>query len=183
MTITAIERYKKALTSSKTDEHYTPKDIIKAVQRSQGVITLDPCSNSFINPNVPAENHYTKEDDGLVKPWFGNVFVNPPFSLVSEFTDKGIREMTYHSRVKSVIYLVKTDNRTSWYSRLMDNCDSFCLYRGYARFSDNENPAFFSVSLFYFGWHEGAFTKAFSPIGWVCKAVAGKEAVKVLGEK
>ena len=44
-----------------------------------GAIDLDPCSNSREIPNVPAARHYTAQDNGLVQPWEGRVFLNPPF--------------------------------------------------------------------------------------------------------
>lgn len=58
-----------------TDEWYTPREIFKAL----GVkFDLDPCSPG---PGhwVPAKAIYTKADDGLIRPWAGFVFMNPPF--------------------------------------------------------------------------------------------------------
>ena len=55
----------KGLFTSDTVEHYTPAHILKVVVSCMGHITLDPCSNSHTNPNVPALKHYTQEDNGL----------------------------------------------------------------------------------------------------------------------
>jgi len=51
-----------------------------------GEIDLDPCSNAK-NANVPAKNHYFWTDDtdpsrpsGLLRPWHGRIFMNPPYS-------------------------------------------------------------------------------------------------------
>ena len=68
-----------ALLSHESTEHYTPKYILDAVIACMGAIDLDPCSNSREIPNVPAARHYTTQDNGLVLPWGGRVFLNPPF--------------------------------------------------------------------------------------------------------
>lgn len=72
-------------TANTTDEWYTPKEIIESL----GEFDLDPCA-----PVVPlwstAKNHFTKEDDGLSREWFGRVWLNPPYSrpLIERFVEK-----------------------------------------------------------------------------------------------
>lgn len=56
------------------DEWLTPPELIKAL----GHFDLDPCS-PINRPWATADNHYTVEDDGLSKEWFGRVWLNPPY--------------------------------------------------------------------------------------------------------
>jgi hypothetical protein len=58
-----------------TSEWFTPPEIFDALGLT---FDLDPCSPG---PShwVPARKIYTVEDDGLVQPWHGLVFMNPPF--------------------------------------------------------------------------------------------------------
>jgi hypothetical protein len=58
-----------------TSEWFTPPEIFDALKLT---FDLDPCSPG---PGhwVPAKRIYTKEDDGLVQPWRGLTFMNPPF--------------------------------------------------------------------------------------------------------
>lgn len=67
---------------AKTDEWLTPR----WVQQPLGAFTLDPAS-PVVRPWDTAERHYTREDNGLLKPWFGRVWLNPPYSrpLLSRF--------------------------------------------------------------------------------------------------
>ena len=60
-------------------EWYTPKWITDLCAELMGGIDLDPASCEVANKFVGAKNFYTKEDDGLHKDWFGNVFMNHPF--------------------------------------------------------------------------------------------------------
>lgn len=68
-----------------TDEWYTPKEIIDAL----GSFDLDPCAPVSRLWDT-AIKHYTKEDDGLTKEWFGRVWLNPPYSrpLIEQFVKK-----------------------------------------------------------------------------------------------
>jgi hypothetical protein len=58
-----------------SDDWFTPPEIFAALGLR---FDLDPCSPG---PDhwVPADKIYTKADDGLAQPWWGLVFVNPPF--------------------------------------------------------------------------------------------------------
>lgn len=57
-----------------SDEWLTPPEIIEAL----GDFDLDPCS-PVARPWDTASVHYTVNDDGLSRPWFGRVWCNPPF--------------------------------------------------------------------------------------------------------
>jgi hypothetical protein len=56
------------------EEWLTPPEIIKAF----GPFDLDPCS-PLNRPWPTAKQHYTIYDNGLIKPWNGLVFCNPPY--------------------------------------------------------------------------------------------------------
>ncbi len=60
-------------------EWYTPSWITDLASELMGGIDLDPASCEIANRTVGAKHFYTKEDDGLTKDWFGNVFMNHPF--------------------------------------------------------------------------------------------------------
>lgn len=60
--------------TSASDEYLTPPEIIQAC----GVFDLDPCAPT-IRPWSMAKTHYTIEDNGLLRPWEGRVWCNPPY--------------------------------------------------------------------------------------------------------
>jgi hypothetical protein len=79
----------KALHSKATPKWGTPPHIIEAArQLLQGTIHLDPASSPEFNQLVQALLIYTEHDNGLNQPWGGNVFLNPPGGLVTDFWEK-----------------------------------------------------------------------------------------------
>jgi len=67
---------------SNSDAHFTPPHVVEATRTALGVeIDLDPASCASANTVVRANRAkrvYTVVDDGIVQPWSGRVFVNPP---------------------------------------------------------------------------------------------------------
>jgi len=59
-----------------TVEHYTPPYIVEAARELMGEFDLDPASCELANRMIKAKEYYT--ENGLEKPWFGKVFLNPP---------------------------------------------------------------------------------------------------------
>lgn len=58
----------------KTDEWLTPPSILAKL----GEFDLDPCA-PIIRPWNTATKHYSSTDNGLFLPWYGRVWLNPPF--------------------------------------------------------------------------------------------------------
>jgi len=61
-------------TKETTDIWLTPPPLLRAL----GAFDLDP-SAPLARPWDTAAHHYTVMDDGLVQPWFGRVWLNPPY--------------------------------------------------------------------------------------------------------
>jgi hypothetical protein len=95
-------------TSTGTDEWLTPPEIIKSL----GVFDLDPCS-PINRPWDTAIQHYTIVDDGLMSPWFGRVWLNPPYGKYTEFF---MEKAVMHTNCIALIF-ARTDTR--WFQRLV----------------------------------------------------------------
>lgn len=78
MSTTTLERTraKRQPQSRPSDELYTPRQVLDLLPP----IDLDPCANP--GRTVPARVHYVGAEgqNGLELPWFGVVFLNPPYS-------------------------------------------------------------------------------------------------------
>ena len=79
-----------------TDSWATPKYIIDKLGGHE-IFDLDPCQ--FVHPEKgiitkTAKRYFTERDDGLSKPWAGNVFCNPPYSDLGSWLGK----MANHNR-------------------------------------------------------------------------------------
>jgi len=149
--------------SSETAEWCTPGEIIERVQRVLGAIDLDPCSDSRDAPHVPAQEHYTREDDGLAHLWRGRVYLNPPYGReLPAWIDKLLGE--YGSgRIAEAIALLPARTDTQWFRKLR----SFprCFLWGRLRFSEASSGAPFPSMIVYVGDRWERFVEVFSDIG------------------
>jgi len=86
-----------AQSPDRTDVWLTPRPILDAL----GEFDLDPCAPA-VQPWPTARATYTEEDDGLAQPWFGRVWLNPPYSrpLLGRF----MRRMAEHDHGVALIF-------------------------------------------------------------------------------
>lgn len=61
-----------------SQECYSPGRVVADGLYVLGRIDLDPASCAAANQIVKARRYYTAKDNGLVRAWFGRVFINPP---------------------------------------------------------------------------------------------------------
>lgn len=149
--------------SSDNIECYTPADIVSRAQAAMGRIDLDPCSNSRDEPNIPAEHHFTEEDDGLSRGWDGRVYMNPPYGRVLPAWVKHLCGEYDARRTIEAIALVPSRTDTLWFRALREY--PRCFIWGRLKFVGQENSAPFPSMVVYLGDGLDRFCKAFSDIG------------------
>lgn len=88
-----------------TDEWLTPPWLLGQL----GDFDLDPCT-PLDRPWDTATRHYTADDDGLVQPWAGRVWLNPPYSTVGLWMER----MAGHGDGVALVF-ARTD--TTWWQR------------------------------------------------------------------
>lgn len=108
-----------------TVEWYTPPHIFEALAIDYD---LDPAAPPGGVPWIPAENHYTEEDDGLAQPWHGRVWLNPPYGTL---TKKFVNKLVDHS---NGIALVFARTCTVWAQEAMEAADVVCFIAGRLKF-------------------------------------------------
>jgi hypothetical protein len=92
--------------SSVTCCWHTPEWLLALVrQLFGGEIDLDPAPDELAQQRVRARHYYTHEQDGLspASPYFGYVFMNPPFGVVGARSVQGLflqRALREHARNK-----------------------------------------------------------------------------------
>jgi len=120
--------------NSGENEWYTPECYIESAKLVMGVIHLDPASSEIANKTVNSNLFYTQEDDGLFKEWFGNIWMNPPYSqpLIFQFISKLVQS----KGVNQAIVLVNNGTETQWGQLLLSNSSAVCFHQGRIRFID-----------------------------------------------
>jgi hypothetical protein len=79
---------------------------------------------------VPAAKKYTINDDGLAQPWFGRVWMNPPYSKPSPWIHKWLE----HNNGIALLPMAKS----KWFNYLMDSNAKFVLLPSNFKFESPE---------------------------------------------
>ena len=96
--------------SSATDNWSTPQDFFDKLN-DEFHFTLDVCADEN---NHKCEHYYTKEIDGLSRPWIGTVWCNPPYGRkIGEW----VRRAYISSQIGSatVVMLLPARTDTRWF--------------------------------------------------------------------
>lgn len=113
-----------------SDKWATPWPVLRDLEAKYGAFDLDPCCEPH---TAKAPTFYTIEDNGLAKPWFGNVYVNPPFSDVRPWCERAI-EATSTSEAKLVVMLLPCATDTGWFHEVVWPHAELHFIRGRVRF-------------------------------------------------
>lgn len=112
------------------DTWLTPRYILDQL----GAFDLDPCAADAV-PQWAAARYLTKRDNGLVQPWTGRVFMNPPFSDTAHWIEK-------HAEHRNGISLLPAANDSNaWRKHVWAKAHAILLLHGRVRFCNPDGSA------------------------------------------
>ena len=118
--------------SSEKSDWATPCTFFYQQSEKYGPFDLDVCASP---ENAKCAKYYTLEDNGLVKPWFGKCWMNPPYGReIGERVAKAWNEVA-RERAQKVVCLLpaRTDTRW-WHDYVIAHAFKIDFIRGRIRF-------------------------------------------------
>lgn len=154
-------------------EYYTPRHVTDAARRVMGDIDLDPASCEMAQEWIGAHRYYTQEDDGLAQPWYGRVWLNPPYSYTDGRSNQDLWSDRLVSQyqtgnVEQGILLVKAALGYKWFERLWDDWP-VCFLRDRLSFvlpnGSDDGQSKQATAIFYIGLDVQRFIGEFGAMG------------------
>jgi phage N-6-adenine-methyltransferase len=147
------------------NEWYTPAEYVAAARLVMGGVDLDPASTPAANAVVRAQHFYSAEDNSLSLPWYGRIWLNPPYAqpLIEDFCEHLVDEYAAGHTIAACV-LVNNATETAWFQTLLEYAAAVCFPRGRIRFW---NPAKATATplqgqaVAYFGHATELFCKTF----------------------
>lgn len=102
-----------------TREWYTPPEVFDRIGL---VFDLDPAS-PMSGPVTPALHHYSPRENGLMQPWFGRVWLNPPYGPPGVAF---VQRMVAHGHG---VLLVPARTETRWFQHAATRSDAVAFLR------------------------------------------------------
>jgi phage N-6-adenine-methyltransferase len=151
----------KSLYSSESDEYETPKHLFDYLNNIFE-FELDPCAapQRERQARIKTLHRFTEDDDGLNSYW-GNysTFVNPPYSKISKWIDKALKE--YDDRLgdyakmigpdykpKPIVMLVPARTDTKWFHKIAKYSFTKIIFlKGRLKFHNTKHAAPFPNCL------------------------------------
>lgn len=105
-------------------EWLTPPFLVEKL----GEFDLDPCSP--VNaPFTHAKTNFTILDDGLIKEWFGRVYLNPPYGRGMELW---LEKLKFHGNGIALIF-ARTETKC-FFEHIWNDADAVLFVKGRIRF-------------------------------------------------
>jgi hypothetical protein len=149
-----------------TAEWYTPKEFF---DRLGMTFDLDPASpGADVVPWVPAARHFTVRDNGLMQPWEGRVWLNPPYGPTAV---PFLHRLAEHG---DGLALVFSRTETAWWRAVASRADIVCFVSArihHIRKDGFQAPATMGSALLVFGERNVAPVIA-SGLGWCVRSIA-----------
>ena len=150
------------------DEWWTPVKFIEAAHAVMGGIDLDPASCAQANDTVKAEAFYGQADDGLTSPWFGRVWLNPPYSDTETWIYT-LLDAYEAGSVTEAIVLVNAKVESAWFDAMWSASPVICLVRGRISFvagdGGKSQTGYYGQAIAYVGPNGAKFCDVFQHLG------------------
>ena len=125
--------------SSTHDNWSTPKKLIKLLEKDFGKFDFDPC---------PLRE--TFEENALFIDWKGNVFINPPYSNVAEFLNKGLIELKKGNATQLIFLIIPRTSTKYWEKYIMTYATEIYFINKRLKFGNSKSSAPFPSCIVQF---------------------------------
>lgn len=133
--------------SSGNDATATKPSLWRPLSRSVDGFDLDPAAGC--EPEQIASQRYTVDEDGLKQPWFGTVWLNPPFSEKGRWY-KRLVDQYRNGDVDRAVAVAPVDSSTEWFHDWYSRADVIVFLEGrdhYVRNAGSGGSPSFSTML------------------------------------
>jgi DNA N-6-adenine-methyltransferase (Dam) len=160
------------------NEWFTPSVWIERARQAMGGIDLDPASHVIAQETVRAKTFYTVADDGLEQPWFGRVFINPPYErrLLKLFAGKLLSSYASGVVSQAILLTNASCSDVGWFHSAARAAAVVCFPRGRVKFLSPAGDGFMQMQgqvFFYFGADDAGFRRTFGEVGVIMRALEG----------
>lgn len=132
-----------SIPKGQSDEHYTPKSIFDSLKIYFDLDVAAPEGGG----NVPALYYFDKQSDGLKQKWWGNVWMNPPYSNPTPWVEKFLD----HRNGMALLPIT----RGKWWDKLWEEAEAICPTSYNLKFERRDGlankPIMFRTALYAFG--------------------------------
>lgn len=121
--------------SSQTCKWATPEWLFNELNQEFN-FDIDACA---LPDNAKCEKYFTPDDDGLLMPWSGSVWCNPPYgNKIADWVHKAWRES--HNGC-TVVCLLPSRTDTRWFHNYILGVAEIRFIKGRLKFGGSENNA------------------------------------------
>jgi len=113
--------------TNKTDDWLTPPELV----RSLGAFDLDPCASHYQSQPLAAREYKLPEQNGLLLPWEGRVWCNPPFSQMKAWAAR----FSLHG---NGVMICPMRMQVKWSQVLFDHADGILFLRQKVRWAHGD---------------------------------------------
>ena len=133
----------------------TPDEYLDAARELMGGIDIDPASSERAQERIRAKVYYTKDTNGLDKPWLGRLWLNSPYDthVLEQFCKKAISEYRLGNVIEGLILTHTSNTHFDYFQDLMEACSAVCFIRGVIKWvmgHEQEQQAIDRIGL---QWH------------------------------
>jgi hypothetical protein len=113
--------------TKENDAVATKRELWEPLANRIGGFDLDPAAGC--EPTPIATDRYTPTDDGLTSPWYGTVWLNPPFSEKTKWY-KRLVDQYRHGDVDRVVAIATVDPSADWFHDWFSTADVLSFLDG-----------------------------------------------------
>lgn len=155
-------------------DYYTPREYAEAIHATYGgPPDMDPATCAQANGDaygrgIHARLIYDQRDDGLAQPWYGKVWLNPPFGQWELWVPKIVAELRSGAVTELMAYCTVSSLTNKALLPLKERCSALMISHGRPNcWGPRSGAAPDGVAVLYFGLHPEKFRDCWGHLGQI----------------